>query len=354
MKVWKKIWHVLNHILQLMIVILVLSASWTGATYMTRAIYQKVGTPPWNYIVQLIDVIVGVAIFILVLLLLGLFYRNRQLDILTSIIEAMRKISKGDFSVKLEDKPSVFGEYEEYKKIINSVNEMARELSRMETMRQDFISNVSHEIQSPLTSISGFASALRSSELSETQKTHYLDIIEGESRRLSQLSDNLLKLSSLEVDNISFAMNRFRLDGQIRSVVLASEPQWMNKGVQVDLELGSVEVEGSEDLLVQVWSNLLHNSIKFTPNEGTITLTLKKIGQFAVVTVADNGIGISQSDQLYIFERFYKADKSRNRNEGGSGLGLSIVKKIVDIHHGAITVSSKSGEGTVFTVRIPL
>ncbi|MNZ62782.1 Alkaline phosphatase synthesis sensor protein PhoR [compost metagenome] len=354
MKIWRKIWFVLNHILQFTIVILILSASWTGATYITRAVYQRIGTPSWYYIVQLIDVIVGVVIFFIVMILIGLLYRNKQVAILTSIIEAMRKISKGDFSVKLEDTPSKFGEHEEYKKIINSVNEMARELSRMETMRQDFISNVSHEIQSPLTSISGFASALRNAELSESQQLHYLDIIEGESRRLSQLSDNLLKLSSLEVDHHSFAMNRFRLDGQIRSVVLASEPQWMNKGIQVDLELEPVEIQGVEELLVQVWSNLLHNSIKFTPNEGTISLTLRKIGQFAEVTVKDTGIGISQSDQLHIFERFYKADKSRNRNAGGSGLGLSIVKKIVDIHLGTVSVSSRSGEGTGFTVKIPV
>ncbi|MNP32244.1 Signal-transduction histidine kinase senX3 [compost metagenome] len=128
----------------------------------------------------------------------------------------------------------------------------------------------------------------------------------------------------------------------------------MNKGIQVDLELEPVEIQGVEELLVQVWSNLLHNSIKFTPNEGTISLTLRKIGQFAEVTVKDTGIGISQSDQLHIFERFYKADKSRNRNAGGSGLGLSIVKKIVDIHLGTVSVSSRSGEGTGFTVKIPV
>ncbi|MNN08983.1 Signal-transduction histidine kinase senX3 [compost metagenome] len=171
---------------------------------------------------------------------------------------------------------------------------------------------------------------------------------------MSQISDNLLKLSSLENEESSFIMKRFRLDQQIRSIVLSSEPQWMKKRLQIDLELETVEIVGTEDLLVQVWSNLLHNSIKFTPEEGTITLSLKQEGQHAVVKVSDTGIGISEPDQIHIFERFYKADRSRNRNLGGSGLGLSIVKKIVDIHHGTVSVSSRSGEGTEFTVRIPV
>lgn len=346
---WKKIWFVLNHILQFIGVMLMLSASWTAATYITQALYRKVGTPPWSYLINLIDVIVGVIIFFICFIIIGLFYRNKQLTVLTSIIEAMRKISKGDFSVKLDEQ----SKYREYKEIIVSINNMADELGRLENMRQDFISNVSHEIQSPLTSISGFASALRNSALSEAQRIHYLDIIEGESRRLSQISDNLLKLSSLEVEDITFAMNGFRLDHQLRSVVLASEPQWLKKRLQVDVELESVEIEGAEDLLVQVWSNLLHNSIKFTPEEGKITLALRKTAQGVEAIVSDSGMGIAPGDLIHIFERFYKADKSRNRNVGGSGLGLSIVQKIVDIHHGSISVTSRLGEGTQFIVCLP-
>ncbi|MNW52043.1 Signal-transduction histidine kinase senX3 [compost metagenome] len=124
--------------------------------------------------------------------------------------------------------------------------------------------------------------------------------------------------------------------------------------MQIALELEAVEIAGAEDLLVQAWSNLLHNSIKFTPEEGTVMISLKKTGQDAVVTISDTGIGISEADQIHIFERFYKADKSRNRSLGGSGLGLSIVKKIVDIHQGSIVVSSKPGQGAEFTIQIPL
>ncbi|MNO14244.1 Alkaline phosphatase synthesis sensor protein PhoR [compost metagenome] len=350
MRILRRIWFVLKHILQFAGAIALLAASWTGAHYITQLLYQQIGTPSWNYLVELIDVVLGVTIFFICFFILSLFYRNKDMAILRSILEAMRKISKGDFSVKLED-DSV---YREYKEIINSINEMAGELGRMETMRQDFISNVSHEIQSPLTSISGFARALRSPDLPEEQRTHYLDIIEGESRRLSQISDNLLKLSSLENEESGFKPERFRLDQQIRSVVLSSEPQWMKKRLQIALELEAVEIAGAEELLVQAWSNLLHNSIKFTPEEGTVMISLKKTGQDAVVTMSDNGIGISEADQIHIFERFYKADKSRNRSLGGSGLGLSIVKKIVDIHQGSIVVSSKPGQGAEFTIQIPL
>lgn len=348
-KTLKILWKIVRETLQTLLIFTVLGASWTAATYVTSFVYNWTGTPPWDYVVQLINLFVGVIIFFLCMLVVGMFFKHRQIAMLNSITGAMRRISQGDFNVKMDE-----GEWRgEFKMIASSINDMAGELGRMETMRQDFISNVSHEIQSPLTSIRGFARALRNPRLTEEKRARYLEIIEGESRRLSQLSDNLLRLSSLEGDQPAFETTRYRLDGQLREVVLANEPQWLAKRIQVDLELAEAEIEATEDLLNQVWTNLLHNSIKFTPEDGMITIMLKADEGGAEVTIRDTGVGMSESDQLHIFERFYKADKSRNRAAGGSGLGLSIVKRIVDIHQGKITVHSEFGQGSTFTVKVP-
>ena len=159
---------------------------------------------------------------------------------------------------------------------------------------------------------------------------------------------------SLEADVTAFKMNYFRLDKQIESVLLMLEPQWVEKYISPDVSLAKIHISGNEDLLSEVWINLLHNAIKFTPEHGIIKVALsEKSGEIHCV-IADNGIGISKEDQIHIFERFYKVDKSRDREVGGNGLGLSLVKKIVQIHNGSITVESKEGKGTEFTIRIPI
>ncbi|GGH19211.1 sensor histidine kinase [Paenibacillus segetis] len=346
---WKKTWFVVVHIFQIVGIMITVALSWMAANFLTKAIYTIYSQPTSHYLVQIIDAVLGVIIFIVVVFVIGIFLRPRQLALMTAIIDAMRRISKGDFKVKLE----MTEQRGEFQKIIQSINEMAQDLGQLESMRQDFISNVSHEIQSPLTSIRGFARALRNRDLSEDKREHYLDIIEGESRRLSQMSDNLLKLSSLESDKPSFETHCYRLDHQLQNVVLANEPQWLAKGIQVDLNLQEIEIKAAEDLLNQVWVNLLHNSIKFTPDAGAISIRLIATENGAEVTIEDTGIGIASEDLVHIFERFYKADKSRNREAGGSGLGLSIVKKIIDIHQGDISAQSQIGQGTRFVVTVP-
>ena len=234
-----------------------------------------------------------------------------------------------------------------------SVNNMARELSSMETLRQDFVSNVSHEIQSPLTSISGYAALLEDDTLAPAQRTHYVEIIRTESKRLSKLSSNLLKLSTLEAGITPLSTNKFRLDKQIQNTTILLEPQWSEKNISIVAELCKVVISADEELLSQVWINLMHNAIKFTPEGGTIHITLAVDGERINCTIADNGIGITQEDQIHIFERFYKADKSRDRSLGGNGLGLSLVKKIVELHGGNVTLESELGKCTAFTVALP-
>lgn len=268
---------------------------------------------------------------------------------LDGMIDAMNRIARGDFSVWV---PVDAGD--PLSELAESVNQMARELGSMEELRQEFISNVSHEIQSPLTSISGFAALMRNGALPAEQQNHYLEIIETEAKRLSRLSDNMLKLSSLENDAQALTVRAFSLDRQLRNAVLMLEPQWVAKTLNVELSLEKTTLSGDEALLSQVWINLLHNAVKFTPENGQIAISLNREGDRAVCRVSDTGAGIAPEDRPHIFERFYKADKARDRSLGGNGLGLSLVKKIVDIHGGTVTAESEPGKGSVFTVSLPL
>ena len=211
--------------------------------------------------------------------------------------------------------------------LVKSINDMTDELNAMEKMRQEFVSNVSHEIQSPLTSIKGFARALQDNNLSEEKREHYLTIIETETTRLSKLSQNLLKLTLLESEEYTPERATYRLDQQLKQIVLNSEPLWAEKEIELELNLEKVHITADQESMSQVWINLIHNSIKFTPNGGTITIQLKEYEKVVEVRIRDSGIGISKEQKQHIFERFYKADSSRNRVYGGSGLGLAIVKK---------------------------
>ncbi|MDG0812877.1 sensor histidine kinase [Cohnella rhizosphaerae] len=275
----------------------------------------------------------------------------RAMQLVNALTDAMSRMGKGDFNVNLEVNPRYAGQYYE---VVKNFKQMAADLGQIENMRQQFVANVSHEIQSPLTSIKGFAQALKSDRLSETQRKHYLDIIEAESERLSRLSDNLLKLTTLESKRPPYQPRTYRLDKQLRQVVLAAEPQWQAKGLELDIRLAECELNADEELLRQVWVNLLHNAIKFTPEGGSLGLSLSVTGSSAVVHVEDTGPGVSPEHLPRLFERFYKADKSRNRAAGGSGLGLSIVQRIVQMHRGEVTIANRLVAGTRATVELPL
>uniref|UniRef100_UPI0028A27E48 envelope stress sensor histidine kinase HitS n=1 Tax=Bacillus luti TaxID=2026191 RepID=UPI0028A27E48 len=279
-----------------------------------------------------------------------LLMRPKREAMIWAIIEPIQKIAKGDFSVKIRNEEKYDGEIGV---LVKSINDMTDELNAMEKMRQEFVSNVSHEIQSPLTSIKGFARALQDDNLSEEKRKHYLTIIETETMRLSKLSQNLLKLTLLESEEYTPEKVTYRLDQQLKQIVLNSEPLWADKEIELELDLEKVCVIADQESLSQVWINLIHNSIKFTPSGGTITIQLKENEKVVEVRIRDSGIGISEEQKQHIFERFYKADSSRNRTYGGSGLGLAIVKKVLDLHQGEIKVESEEGSGTEFIVCIP-
>ncbi|MCZ8513289.1 HAMP domain-containing sensor histidine kinase [Paenibacillus filicis] len=281
-----------------------------------------------------------------VLILIAARYLVQPLKLMT---RATQRIAKGDFNINLNWKQRK----DELGELADNFSHMASELKQMERMRQDFVSNVSHEIQSPLTSIAGFSKVLRSRDMPPDERNHYLDIIRDETERLSRLSENLLKLASLESEHHPFHPHTFDLDEQLRRVIVSLEPQWSAKELELDLQLPAVKIAADEDQLSQVWMNLLGNAIKFTPDQGKISASLKPLTDRVRVSIRDNGIGISPEDQKHIFDRFYKADRSRHREDGGNGLGLAIVKKIVDLHHGTIEVRSEPGQGTTFIVTLP-
>ncbi|MFC4618711.1 sensor histidine kinase [Camelliibacillus cellulosilyticus] len=352
----KKLWHILKHILGFLLIIGILSLCWTAAYFITWWVYSIIGVRPYDFVIQIVNFLFGLFIFGWLMVTISAItpHKKRQVEFLNSITDAMKQIAKGDFNVNLTKINGHNRPGDPFSDIVDHINHMAKELGQVEEMRQEFVSNVSHEIQSPLTSIRGFARALQNETLSPGDRAHYLSIIEMESGRLSKLSDNLLKLTSLESEHHPFEPKRYALDKQLRHIVLSSEPQWTEKNINMDVALDRIEVVADHDLMSQVWMNLLNNAIKFTPEGGTIKIDLQRDGAKVIVRITDTGIGMSVEEQLHIFERFYKADKSRTRTKGGNGLGLSIVKKIVDIHKGEINVKSQQGEGTTISVSLPL
>ncbi|MFB8377896.1 sensor histidine kinase [Paenibacillus taichungensis] len=314
-----------------------------------QAVFMQFSPQNENIINRMVFLILLLALFIGSLcILIAARYLVKPIQVLT---RATKRLAKGDFDVEIQTK-----RVDEMGALTHSFNEMASELKQLEQMRQDFVSNVSHEIQTPLTSISGFAMAMKNNSLvAEPDRNYYLDIIITESGRLSRLSDNLLELASLDSDHHPFEAVTYNLDEQIRQIIVTCEPQWSTKNIQVHLELAdSILVTADRDQLNQVWMNLLGNSIKFTPAGGHIHIRTRQVENEILITITDTGIGIAQEQLEYVFDRFYKTDLSRNRSISGNGLGLAIVKKIVMLHHGTVEMRSREGEGTTVLVHLPL
>ncbi|OMD74947.1 sensor histidine kinase [Paenibacillus odorifer] len=268
---------------------------------------------------------------------------------ITRLTTATKRISKGRYDIKLNT-----WRRDEIGQLASHFMIMSRELERTNRARQEFVANVSHEIESPLTSIQGFAQALQDSTLPEDERLQYLNIIDQESHRLSLLSKQLLTLSSLDYDPNSIQKKSTDLRAQLRQVVQIMEWRLTEKQLAVRLNLADISVLGDPNLLFQVWMNLLSNAIKYTPAEGSIMISAKLVEQNCIVSVSDTGEGISAEELPLIFDRFYKVDRARTHETHSSGLGLAISQKIVEAHNGTIEVTSTLGEGTTFTVTLPL
>ncbi len=325
---------------------------WVLSFLLTSWLYARLSLHPAEVVRQVVTAFTGLVLLAIPAAIIGNIQQPREQAIFRSLLAAIGRIAQGDFRTRVETQ---FPDSDHpFTQLVHSINDMAADLARMEALRQEFISNVSHEIQSPLTSIGGFAKALQDESLSSDQRRRYLEIIEAESERLSKLSDNLMRLTALEAEQPPLDPRPYRLDAQLRRVILAAEPQWAGKAIEMELEAAPLTVVADEALMEHVFANLLHNAVKFTPKGGTIRVRAVSDAGVWTVDMEDSGVGIPPEDQERIFERFFKGDRSRDRSQGGSGLGLALARKIVALHGGDIGVSSAAGTGATFRVELPL
>ncbi|MEC0125015.1 sensor histidine kinase [Paenibacillus pabuli] len=314
----------------------------------TKAMFLETLAPPSSsFVVKFASIFATCSLIAgSLIILVASIYLVRPIKKLT---RATKRIAAGDFNVKLNIKQTG-----ELGTLARSFEEMMQDLQQLEQMRREFVTNVSHEVQSPLTSISGYAQALKQVNLSEHERSRYLEIIIAEAKRMSKMSDNLLKLSMLESQSQQPRLSKLSLDEQIRRVIVTLQPQWSARRIHFELDLQAVKVVADHDQLNQVWTNILSNGIKFSKDDGVIRVSMEQDVKNVTVRISDSGIGIPLEDQKRIFERFFKADRSHSRKYDGSGMGLAIVKQIISLHQGDIRVESEPDQGTTFIVTLPI
>ncbi len=257
---------------------------------------------------------------------------------------ALDKIAEGDFTVRLETKSTS----KEIREIYSGFNMMAEELQSTETIQTDFVSNVSHELKTPISAIEGYSMLLQDSDNLTHEQKEYIDKIIFNTKRLSSLTGSILLLSKLDNQSIVTNKVKFDLDEQIRQSLLALESEWEKKELEFDIELDDTDYVGNESLLRHIWDNIISNAIKFSPERSEIRISLQNSESSIVFTVSDEGPGISEKEKGHIFDKFYQADSSHKQE--GNGLGLALAKKIVDLEGGEINVKNNESKGCTFTV----
>ncbi|OIK16469.1 hypothetical protein BIV60_04130 [Bacillus sp. MUM 116] len=264
------------------------------------------------------------------------------------VTKATKELAKGNFQIRLDIKSK-----DEIGQLSKSFNFMVEELDKQEQTRKDFVANVSHELQSPLTAIRGMAIALKDKAVKPGEENHYFDMIKQESERLSSLTKQLLKLSSLEANSSPIHPKKFFLDRQMRNQIVAMQTLWTAKQLEVDFDMPKLEVFADEGLLNQVWANLFSNAIKYNLVNGTITVRGFNLANHIEVLISNTGEGIPEKDLPFVFERFYRVEKAHSRNTYSYGLGLAVVKRIIELHQGKISVTSMKGKETTFKIILP-
>ncbi|MBQ8859367.1 MAG: HAMP domain-containing histidine kinase [Clostridia bacterium] len=291
-----------------------------------------------------------VALFSLVAGWLIAFFSSRiPLRPVNQMIRMMRRLSAGDFAARLEF-DGALAAHPAFAEVAESFNKMAEELQSTELLRSDFINNFSHEFKTPIVSISGLAKLVNKGNLTEEQRSQYLTAIETESLRLAYMATNVLNLTKVENQTILSDINGFNLSEQIRDAILLLENKWSKKNIELQPDFEEYTVEANEEMLKQVWINLIDNAVKFTPEGGTVAISVAAESDWIAVTVSNTGSHIPPEKREKIFRKFYQADESHASE--GNGIGLAIVKRIVELHRGNVTVLSGDGR-TAFTVTLP-
>lgn len=264
------------------------------------------------------------------------------------ITQAAEKIMQGDFSVRIEPKHN---DAEQFSQVIDCINKMTEELSGVETLRTDFIANVSHELKTPLAVMQNYGTLLQQPELDEKSRIEYAKAISDSARRLASMITNILKLNRLENQQIFPQAEEYDLSEQLCQALLQFEPVWEESDIAIETDIADgVTVKADAELLSLVWNNLFSNAFKFTESGGKVRVSLTTTQHHAVIKVEDTGCGMTPEVGAHIFEKFYQGDTSHATR--GNGLGLALVKRVIDIMQGRIAVESAVGKGTTFTVTI--
>ncbi len=298
---------------------------------------------------SIICLIIGSSI--LITLLLSRVNEKTYISPLMTLSEAARKVASGDFSVQLksnrnDDKVDVVTA------LYYDFNTMVRELASTEMLKKDFVSNVSHELKSPIAVISNYASLLQNKKITEDEKEEYIQRIKITSAELSDMIQNILQLSRLDNQKIKAAPQLFNISEQLLQCILGFDDALEQKNVDLDIDIpDNIMLTSDSGLLKIVWNNLLSNAVKFVDTNGKIAISISCDSSFCTVTISDNGCGIEKSALSHIFDKFYQADPSHSAK--GNGLGLAMVKSIIDLLNGSISVQSDVGKGSTFIVKIP-
>lgn len=298
--------------------------------------------------------LVAIALLSCVIVGAGLSYvfTNYFIKPVFELSDATSKISQGDFNIELDVPKNFISKYMEISTLTENFNHMAKELHGIEMFRNDFTSNFSHEFKTPIISIRGFAKQLCANDLEEEKRKEYAKIIVDESDRLVSMSANVLLITKYENQNIVTNKTTYRLDDQLRKCMLLFEESWNKKNININMDLEEITYSQNRELIGHIWKNIIGNSVKFTPENGKITVSCKKNEEKIFVTVEDTGIGMDEETQLHIFEKFYKGDLSHHGS--GNGLGLPIVNRITKMAGGTVNVNSEVGKGTKIEVILPI
>lgn len=279
-------------------------------------------------------------------LVASLIFMRLVMKPIDALLTAISSVIKGDYSVRVPPCGLKI-----FRQLCKCFNRMSEELQSVETARNDFVNDFSHEFKTPVTALHGFAELLRDEELTDEERAEYLNIIISESERLSELSKRVLLFSKVENMSLLPETTTYDLTEQIRLAVILLEVKWSEKNITVHFDNEEYYINGNKNMLEQVWINLLDNAVKFSPENSEITVDIRRSGSDILVTVADSGEGIPDEETEHIFEKFYQSDTSRPY--GGNGIGLPLVKKIAELHGGSVTVRNGSEKGAVFTVALP-
>lgn len=303
-----------------------------------------------NKLVIAIVMLLAIIFISLLCTLVDIFRRRIMIDRpVREILTATEKIASGDFSVRLKS-DKTYEKYDDYDLIKENLNTMASELSKSEILKNDFVSNVSHELKTPLAIIQSYATLLQQKGLDEQTKSKYVKAVLQATTRLSDLISNVLKLNKLENQQLLLENQKIYLDEMLETAIINFEEIIDKKNITIDCDIDRVEVFSHKSYLEIVWNNLISNAIKFTDDGGKISVSVKKVGEKAVVSISDTGCGISPETGAHIFDKFYQGDSSHAQE--GNGLGLSLVKKVIDLVGGEISVKSEINKGSTFTITL--